>query len=98
MSMCPSCGLPVSPHEGAGRPPVYCGEPCRRQAEFTLRRLYRRLESYELELREAEAGYAPGRGYFDDEKERKYRICTLRRWIRADKAKLKTLLRPPAGH
>ena len=29
------------------RPPTYCGVPCRRMAEFAIRRLQRRLEEIE---------------------------------------------------
>jgi len=48
---CPRCKADVR-GSGKGRPPTYCGEPCRRAAEYELRRIQRGLEKSEDRLRE----------------------------------------------
>ena len=35
-----------------GRPPVFCGEPCRRAANYEINRINRRLEKLEQQLSE----------------------------------------------
>jgi hypothetical protein len=49
MSGCPICGndLPPQDTSNGGRPRIYCGTPCRRAAEFELRRLRTLLERVE---------------------------------------------------
>lgn len=85
---CASCGAEIEPHSGPGRPSVYCSEPCRRMAEFAIRGLVRRLDKAEIQLRETKAGGWSG---FDDD-DRRARMRALRRWIKADSAKLRALL------
>jgi len=84
---CASCGIALEPHAGPGRPARYCGEPCRRYAEFQIRAIVRRLDTSERELRELKAGS----GYYDDD-ERRQRMRAVRRWIKQDSAKLHALL------
>lgn len=81
---CASCGAELEPKSGAGRPSVYCSEPCRRMAEFQIRALVRRLDKAEIELRGIKAGE------WCSQPER--RIRALRRWIKKDTAKLRALL------
>lgn len=87
IAICASCGTPLEPHAGRGRPARYCGEPCRRYAEFQIRTIVRRLDKLEIELRELKAG----NGYYDDD-ERGNRMRNVRRWIKQDSAKLRALL------
>ena len=49
---CLKCGAALEPR-ATGRPPTYCGPVCRRAAEFELRRLQRRLEVAEREVKDA---------------------------------------------
>jgi hypothetical protein len=37
MGRCRACGGPLPAYSGRGRPPTYCGVPCRRRAERRLR-------------------------------------------------------------
>lgn len=46
MSDCRLCGTVLEP-VGEGRPPRYCGEACRREAEFKIRRENRAIERLE---------------------------------------------------
>lgn len=45
------CGRPRTAPK-TGRPPTYCGDGCRRAAEYELRRIQRHLERLEAERRE----------------------------------------------
>jgi hypothetical protein len=47
--------IPKSAHE-RGRPPIYCGEVCRRAAEMEIRRVNDRLVSLENRLSECRLG------------------------------------------
>lgn len=93
---CPSCGGPIEPHSGPGRPSIYCGEGCRRAAEFSIRGLVRRIDKAELELREL---LAPGGIYsrvgvsgYLGERERDQRAQALRDWLAQDQGRLRALL------
>jgi hypothetical protein len=46
-SACRICGGPLPAKPATGRPPVFCGEVCRRESEFALRRIVRRLGKLE---------------------------------------------------
>jgi hypothetical protein len=87
---CAVCGADLEPRSGPGRPPRYCGEACRRIAEFKLRALVRRIERQEIELREL----AVRDGSLGDEErsERRSRRRVLRRWLEADNRALRALL------
>jgi len=85
---CATCGTPIEPKAGPGRPAAYCSVGCRRVAEFQIRNLARRVERYELEQREVKAG---NHAYYDDS-ERQRRLRALRRWIKTDNAKLRAIL------
>ena len=87
LTLCASCGAELEPHTGSGRPFVYCGEPCRRIAEYQIRALVRRLDKSEIELRSLKVDG----GFYSDEDRRK-RMAALRRWIKEDTAKLRSLL------
>jgi hypothetical protein len=89
---CPICTADVPISEGRGRPHVFCGEVCRRTAEFGIRRLARRIDATEVELRSALAGLTKYSMPFHDERERAYRVAVLRRWLEEDTAKLRALL------
>lgn len=89
MPNCPVCNAEVQVSEGRGRPHRYCGEPCRRSAEFAIRRLNRRLDGYEIELREVESG-ADYR--FREPKPQAARVANLQKWIAEDQARLRALL------
>ena len=84
---CASCGAALEPSPGPGRPKTYCSEACRRVAEFQIRGIVRRLEKYELELRELKVHTnhwdLPWRGR---------RMRALKRWIETDTAKLREIL------
>lgn len=61
---CPTCGGPVPPASG-GRPPTYCGTPCRRTM-YGMAAELRDLEEQAADARnKAESGYAPG-AYFHE--------------------------------
>lgn len=56
---CVKCFRPLEQAQ-TGRPPRYCGEPCRRAAEYEVKRLQRRLETLEEDrrtLRHTRQGY-----------------------------------------
>lgn len=89
-TICASCGSPLEPHAGAGRPAVYCGPVCRRASEFAIRRVIARLDKAEVELRDVRAG--SGSAIFLDQAERRSRARVLKRWIAEDRAKLRALL------
>jgi hypothetical protein len=93
LTTCATCGTPLEPREGPGRPSVYCGEPCRRAAEYRLRSLAKRIDSTELELRRLLAE-RPGFGNPD---ERRRRVRLLRKWIAEDTAKMHALLGVPVA-
>ena len=44
---CRICGSPLPPPPETGRPPTFCSETCRRESEYTIRRLVRRLAKVE---------------------------------------------------
>jgi hypothetical protein len=48
MPRCVECGRDLEP-SGKGRPPDYCGMPCRRSSEYRVRRAQRRLEALEAD-------------------------------------------------
>ena len=50
--VCRSCSRPLNV-PATGRPPQYCGTECRRIAEFSVRRVQRRLQSLEDDLSDA---------------------------------------------
>lgn len=92
---CLKCGATLAPAEGPGRPSTYCGEACRRLAEFELRRLDRRLAKYEAELREELADRNEPDAWIDNlGRDRPQRIRDLRKWIKADEARLRQLVGP----
>ena len=84
---CPVCSSAVEATSGPGRPRVYCGDTCRRAAEFRIRRLAVRIDHNELALRDAQS---PG-GYWPDDS-REERIRELRRWLKLDRAEFHVLL------
>lgn len=86
-TLCPSCGAEVEPSTGVGRPRVYCGETCRRVAEFRIRALSKRLDKNEVELRELQGG-----GGFWSDDERRKRVRLLKAWLAEDRAELAKLL------
>ncbi|MGE0583467.1 MAG: hypothetical protein AB7P31_15195 [Steroidobacteraceae bacterium] len=90
---CATCGTPLDPREGPGRPATYCGEPCRRLAEFQIRSLVRRIDRAALELRELQA---KARAQVFDSDERRRRVRVLRRWLVEDRAELARLVGAPA--
>ncbi len=92
---CPVCRSALDPREGRGRPAAYCSHTCRRTAEFTIRRLARRIDAGELELREVERGFDRwGRAYHDED-DRRARVRALRSWVKKDTQKLRELLGQP---
>lgn len=93
MTQCPSCGIGLKRKRGRGRPAVYCSEPCRRLAEFTLRILARRIDRQEVELRELQA--SAQRIMTLDEEIRRARVALVRKWLAEDQAKLAALLGAP---
>ena len=51
MSTCLKCGDPLT-KPATGRPPRYCSAPCRRLAEYEIKRLQRHLQRLETEREE----------------------------------------------
>ncbi len=49
---CPKCGKSVVQKPGDGRPEVYCGIPCRRLAEYEIKRVQRAIVNAEDEQKE----------------------------------------------
>jgi len=86
---CAKCGTPIERQLGAGRPPTYCGDLCKRLIEYEIRRVDRRLAAYELEERELKAAPAD---WPDDEEQRRTRLRVVRRWIRIDEDRLRELV------
>jgi sugar-specific transcriptional regulator TrmB len=75
-----------------GRPPSYCSAPCRRLAEYEIRRLDRRLGRYEDQLREELADRNEASHWVDNlGRTRTQRLNDLRKWIAADESRLREL-------
>jgi len=87
---CATCGAELPPKEGPGRPPTYCGEACRRLAEWRIRMLARRIAGYELEQRGLKFEGPSDNEW--DERERQRRMRALRKWLAADEARLRELI------
>jgi len=85
---CAKCGGPIERTPGPGRAPTYCGDLCKRLIEYELRRLDRRLATYELEQREIKVNAED----WPDENDRQKRLRALRRWIRQDEDRLRELI------
>ncbi|RTL08574.1 MAG: hypothetical protein EKK62_06895 [Acidimicrobiia bacterium] len=85
---CAKCGTALAPYAGTGRPSAYCGEVCRRLAEYEIKRIDRRLAAYELERRELKA---EGPDPFDDDA-RQRRLRALRKWTATDERRLRELV------
>lgn len=89
---CLKCRAPLPVRSGTGRPAVYCGETCRRLAEYEIRRLDRRLGRYEDELREELADRNPADHWIDNlGRSRPQRINDLKKWIAADEQRLREI-------
>jgi hypothetical protein len=84
---CAKCGSPLERAPGPGRPPSFCGAACKRLVEYEVRRLDRRIADYELEQRGLKFD-----GPDHDDRDRQRRMRALRRWIRADRERLRALL------
>src|SRR5262245_65836804 len=65
MADCVKCTRAIETN-GTGRPAIYCSVPCRRSAEFEIRRLVRRLEKLEDEQRVFLRRRGYQRDYYDD--------------------------------
>jgi hypothetical protein len=91
MTTCASCDGAIEQREGAGRPSIYCSEGCRRQAEFRIRALVRRIDSHESDIRWARAADLGSFHYFSDEDRKRY-IAMRRRWLAEDEDTLRKLL------
>src|SRR5262245_54118396 len=90
---CVKCGSPLERASGAGRPPTYCGDACKRLVEYEVRRIDRRLSKYEDELREEQADRNGADHRIDNlGRTRTQRINDLRKWIQADEERLAQLL------
>lgn len=86
---CAKCGSPMQRPEGAGRPPTYCSETCRRLIEYEIRRIDRRLAKYEDQLREEHADRNAPDAWIDNlGRTRTQRLSDLRKWIREDEQRL----------
>ena len=92
MSNCKKCGAELR-IPTTGRPPTYCGVACRRSAEFEIRRINKRLETYETErdhLRElAKLPHTPR--YFDG-RDVKRRLEDIETTIANTEERLRSLL------
>lgn len=89
---CIKCGAALAPASGPGRPPTYCGTVCRRLVEYEIRRLDRRLGNYEFQLREEQADRNEIDFFVDNlGRNRTQRIRDLKKWIKADRARLREL-------
>jgi hypothetical protein len=84
---CAACGTGLEQKSGAGRPAVYCSDACRRFSEFQIRALVRRIDKYQIELRELKAG-----SWHYSADERRERLTDVRGWVRKDTARLRVLL------
>jgi hypothetical protein len=91
---CASCGGPLEQHSGPGRPSTYCGEGCRRIAEFRIRALTRRIDRTEVEIRELEFKARDREAWDRDAWLR--RLRALRGWLADDRETLRALLDAPA--
>ena len=90
---CAKCGTALAPYVGTGRPSAYCGEVCRRLAEYEIKRIDRRLAQDQLQLREELADRNEPDAWIDNlGRNRRQRIGDLRKWIKADEARLRELV------
>jgi len=64
---CCRCGTPLQVPQ-TGRPPIYCGNGCRRAAEHEIRRLVRHLERYEHDAADSRLRIAAIRARYPDER------------------------------
>jgi hypothetical protein len=60
---CPECFGELPDQSGSGRPRTYCGEVCRRSAEYRIKRARRLAESLETQLVKARIEYECLSGY-----------------------------------
>ena len=94
---CAKCRTPLAPYAGSGRPSAYCGEACRRLAEYEIKRIDRRLARDQLQLREELADRNPADHWIDNlGRTRAQRIRDLRKWIAEDEQRLRELV--GSGH
>ena len=98
---CIKCAAPLSEGAGTGRPAAYCGDACRRAAEFEIRRASARLERLEdqrsvLRINLAGGGaLAPELSAYGREHWRgiwKKQLGALEAEIASDEARLRELL------
>jgi hypothetical protein len=93
LTACASCGTALEERSGPGRRATYCGEPCRRMAEFQIRGLVRRIDRAEIEVRELTEKVRDREDY--DRIHWLRRLRVVRRWLADDQAKLRALLGAP---
>ena len=98
---CLKCGSPIERQPGPGRPPIYCGPPCRSAAAYEIRRVQRRLEALEMRLsslRRSELPYWDGAWHRKRrEKERDEALEALQAEIDTAEERLRLLLSEPRG-
>ncbi len=78
---CPKCSKEFEFTEGGrGRPPTYCGDTCRRLAEFEIRRVSReldRLEERRIRLRDDVLADSYLKDFHGRAASRQYEHCAL---------------------
>lgn len=91
---CIRCAADLPEPAATGRPARYCGDTCKRLAEYEVRRLDRRIAGYEFQLREELADRTPAAEAWIDNlgRTRAQRINDLRKWIKTDTERMQQLL------
>ena len=101
LSACVKCRAPLK-RPKTGRPPVYCGAPCRTAAAYEVKRLQRRLEALETRLavqrhEQDDLSYLYASGRRRVEKRRAEAIEALTAEIGEAEERLRLLLDGPRG-
>ena len=95
---CPKCGKPIERRPGKGRPAIYCGPTCRAAAAYEVKRILRRLETFELRrsaLRVEQGLRGEIRDYMG--RTREEQLVAIEQQIADDEERLKVLLQEKRG-
>lgn len=98
MNTCPKCNEAIERQPGKGRPAIYCGPACRAAAAYEVKRILRRLESFELlrsALRVEEGLRREMRDYMG--RTREEQLVDIEKQIGDDEERLKVLLQEKRG-
>ena len=98
MDNCPKCNKPIQRRSGKGRPAIYCSPACRAAGSYEIKRVLRRLETFELRrsaLRVEEGLRREVRDYLG--RTRQEQLVDIAQQIEVDEERLRVLLSESRG-